>query len=240
MAQLVSQFAQDVLGLVPDTTRSCEFSDIGYLTEDEQQAIKDACMLNILGVHKNGIAIKTLFEPGKYIDEKEFAAALSRTIYDGTYNLELDSPVSRYVNHVTQIRKIGLLPAGPQVMLSFAVKAFETIKNDLSMVKRADFSTHAAAIEPPVATTPVVKTGATKTGATVTTAPATPVGESLRALLESLKDFFLINTSTLEEIETEDTVQQEPAHGAAEQENVAPSPASLRSRSFIDFMQLFQ
>lgn len=155
MAQLASTFAIDVLGLEPDRTRPCEFNDIGHLSKTEQQAITNACMLNIMGVHKDGIAIKINFDPLLYINEKDFAAVLSRTIYDGKYNLELNSQTPRYTKHVAQIKKIGLLPpVGSKVMLSFVIEAFDTIKNDLSLVSRSDFTSHAAAPEKPTTPAP--------------------------------------------------------------------------------------
>jgi hypothetical protein len=84
----------------------CAFSDINKLSTSEQQAIIKACQLNIMGLHKNGLDIKMRFEPNTYVNEKEFAAVLSRIIYDGKYNLPLNSPTNRRVNHVTQITKI--------------------------------------------------------------------------------------------------------------------------------------
>ncbi len=227
MAQLVSAFAQEILWLIPDPTRPCEFADIGHLSASEQKSITDACMLNIMGVHKNGVAIKINFEPGKHIDEKEFATALSRTIYDGTYNLRLDSPIARYTNHVTQIKKIGLLPSGPRVMFSFAIKAFDTIKNDLTLVKRSDTHIHAAASTKPATSS----TGNAKTGTNVITSPATSVSNSLRLMFQDLKEFFILKPY---EWRTTTETNEEETHAAAET-TTTPTTTEL-----IKFMQFFR
>ncbi len=89
---------------------SCTFSDITKLSTSEQQAIINACQLNIMGLHKNGLDTKRSFEPNKYVNKKEFATVLSRILYNGKYNIPLTSSIDRRTNHVIHIQNIGLMP----------------------------------------------------------------------------------------------------------------------------------
>ena len=84
----------------------CEFSDISKLSASEKNAVINACELNLMGVHKDGILVKRIFEPNVRVSYNEAATVISRLLWDGKFNLSLNSLISWYQPHVTQLQKI--------------------------------------------------------------------------------------------------------------------------------------
>ena len=48
MAKMLSAWATDVLGLTPDTTKTCEFTDIENQTQEMKDYITEACQLGLM------------------------------------------------------------------------------------------------------------------------------------------------------------------------------------------------
>jgi len=109
LAKLIVITAQQILNLEPLDGIDCEFDDIKHLSQRDQTAVVNACYFGIMGLHKNGKDSKKKFSPDKIVSYNEAATAISRLLYDGIYNVPLQSPVVRYRNHVQKIQDIGLL-----------------------------------------------------------------------------------------------------------------------------------
>jgi hypothetical protein len=80
MAKMLSVYATKILGMTPDTSKDCTFSDIASVQGDLHDYIIESCQLGLMG---QGI---TAFRPYDLIPRSEFGTALSRTLWGETYN----------------------------------------------------------------------------------------------------------------------------------------------------------
>jgi len=48
MAKMLSAWATEVLGLTPDTSKDCEFTDVANVSEELQDYITQACQLGLM------------------------------------------------------------------------------------------------------------------------------------------------------------------------------------------------
>ena len=79
MAKMLSVYAKEVLGKKLDTSKACTFTDIDSVKGDLHDFIIESCQLGIMG---QGI---TAFRPYDTISRAEFGTALSRVLWDKTY-----------------------------------------------------------------------------------------------------------------------------------------------------------
>ncbi|MFA7298478.1 MAG: leucine-rich repeat domain-containing protein [Candidatus Absconditabacterales bacterium] len=187
LAGLLSSFAMNVLNLVPDQKFFCNFSDITYLSAATRLSIRNACQLKIMGYNEDGALKKVAFNPNDIVTYNMLATALSRTIYDGTYNFALNPNIPWYQPHVIQLEKAGILSKGMRVTQNNVINILSHIKDTPSLVKRSGTNIgHAAS--------PITSTGNITTGgmivSTVITTITTSLSNSIRALLLDLSRFF--------------------------------------------------
>ena len=84
-AKMMVNFAINILGKKADRTRKCEFTDLAGLTTEEQNYIKTACELGLMGLNGDGTPA-ALFNPALPVDKVQFAVTLSRMLYGTTNN----------------------------------------------------------------------------------------------------------------------------------------------------------
>jgi len=80
MAKMLSAWGTEVLGLTPDTSKDCEFTDIENQTQEMQDYILEACQLGLMGVWI------TEFRPNDKVTRAEFGTVLSRALRGDKYN----------------------------------------------------------------------------------------------------------------------------------------------------------
>ncbi len=99
MAKMMVNYAKEVLGKTPDTSLTCEFTDIANQSEELQGYIKEACQLGLMGV---GISA---FNPNGVVTRAQFGTVLSRALYGDTYN----GGDPYYVNHLNALKDAGIM-----------------------------------------------------------------------------------------------------------------------------------
>ena len=132
-AKMVSEFAINVIGLVPDTTRTCEFKDIKKEIPELQYYIKLSCQLGIMGLdyYWDEVAI---FNPNHVVTRDQFVTILSRAIRWDTYNLQSEEysfydKVKNFVVHTaTSISNALGLNIKINTPLDWYTKHLEAIK----------------------------------------------------------------------------------------------------------------
>ncbi|MEI6119251.1 MAG: S-layer homology domain-containing protein [bacterium] len=109
LAKLISIYVKNVVGLVADPARKCDFSDLSKETTATRAYIKDVCKLGIMGVHQDGKTPLSLFKPNTFVTRAEVATVLSRVLFADTYNTPLDSPYKRYALHLAIFKNKKLI-----------------------------------------------------------------------------------------------------------------------------------
>lgn len=110
MAKMMSNYAVEVLGLTPDTTKECNFTDVANETAELQGYIEEACQLGLMGV---GI---TEFNPRGIVTRAQFGTVLSRALYGDMYN----DGDPYYADHLAALQEAGIMnnisnPNAPEV-----------------------------------------------------------------------------------------------------------------------------
>ena len=80
MAKMMVNYAKNVLGKTPDTSLSCNFTDIADQSTELRGYIKEACQMGLMG---QGI---TAFSPNATVTRAQFGTVLSRALWDDMYN----------------------------------------------------------------------------------------------------------------------------------------------------------
>ena len=80
MAKMMVNYAIEVLGKTPDTSKNCTFSDITSESAEMRWYIIKACQLGMMGVNI------TQFNPTDQVTRAQFGTVLSRALYGNTYN----------------------------------------------------------------------------------------------------------------------------------------------------------
>ena len=99
LAKMISQFAVKVMNIKPDTSKSCDFSDIESETKEIQLYIKVACQLGLMGYDDNGNQNKT-FDPFATVNRAQFGTILSRVLRGTKYN----GADPYYLNHLNALK----------------------------------------------------------------------------------------------------------------------------------------
>ena len=99
MAKMLSVYATEVLGMTPDTSAACTFSDIDSVKGDLHDYIIESCQLGIMG---QGI---TAFRPYDTISRAEFGTALSRVLWGSTY----EGGTPYYAKHLDALKTNAIM-----------------------------------------------------------------------------------------------------------------------------------
>ncbi len=99
MAKMLSVYATEVLGMTPDTTAACTFSDIASVKGDLHDYIIESCQLGIMG---QGISA---FRPYDTISRAEFGTALSRVLWGSQY----EGGTPYYAKHLDALKAAGIM-----------------------------------------------------------------------------------------------------------------------------------
>ena len=99
MAKMLSVYATEVLGMTPDTSAACTFSDIASVNGDLHDYIIESCQLGIMG---QGI---TAFRPYDTISRAEFGTALSRVLWGNQY----EGGTPYYAKHLDALKAAGIM-----------------------------------------------------------------------------------------------------------------------------------
>lgn len=80
MAKMMVNYAKNILGIQPDTSLSCTFTDIANQSTELKGYIKEACQMGLMG---QGI---TAFSPDTIVNRAQFGTVLSRALYGDMFN----------------------------------------------------------------------------------------------------------------------------------------------------------
>ncbi len=110
MAKMMVNYAKEVKGMIPDTSLTCDFTDVANQTEELQGYITEACQLGLMGV---GI---TAFNPNGVVTRAQFGTVLSRVLYGDMY----DGGDPYYADHLAALQEAGIMtnisnPNAPEV-----------------------------------------------------------------------------------------------------------------------------
>lgn len=133
MAKMMVNYAKEVKGMTPDTTKTCNFTDVANQTDELQGYIKEACQLGLMGV---GI---TAFNPTGVVTRAQFGTVLDRVL-NGDAN---DGGDPYYTAHLNALKDAGVMnnisnPNAPEV------RGYVML-----MMQRADAGTTPAVCETP-------------------------------------------------------------------------------------------
>jgi hypothetical protein len=90
MAKMMVNYSKEVLGITPDTSLPCAFTDIANESTELKGYITQACQMGLMGV---GI---TAFSPTTVVTRAQFGTVLSRALYGDMFN----DGDPYYVNHL--------------------------------------------------------------------------------------------------------------------------------------------
>ena len=99
MAKMMVNYAVDVLGLTPNTSKPCNFTDIANQSDELRGYITEACQLWLMGV---GI---DKFNPNGMVTRAEFGTVFSRALYGNAYNE--GNPY--YLHHLQALKDAGIM-----------------------------------------------------------------------------------------------------------------------------------
>ena len=99
MAKMLSVYATEVLGMTPDTSAACRFTDTDSVKGDLNGYITESCQLGIMG---QGISA---FRPYDTISRAEFGTALSRVLWGSKY----EGGTPYYANHLNALKAAGIM-----------------------------------------------------------------------------------------------------------------------------------
>ena len=100
MAKMMANYAIEVLGQTPDTTKECSFPDVSAALDAQyDNGVTNACQLGLMGV---GI---TNFNPNGLVTRAEFGTVLSRALYGDVNN----GGTPYYVEHLAALKDAGIM-----------------------------------------------------------------------------------------------------------------------------------
>jgi len=100
MAKMMANYAIEVLGLIPDTSMTCEFPDVtAALDAQYDNGVTNACQLGLMGVGIDS------FNPNGLVTRAQFGTVLSRALYGDVYN----DGNPYYVNHLNALKDAGIM-----------------------------------------------------------------------------------------------------------------------------------
>lgn len=87
LAKMISTFAIPFVWSVPDTTKTCIFSDMTGETQEMKSFAILSCQLGLMGLNEDGTTPKKTFEPNQLVNRAQFGTVLSRLLFGDTYNI---------------------------------------------------------------------------------------------------------------------------------------------------------
>ena len=101
MAKMMANYAMEVLGKTPDTTKDCAFPDVSpALDAQYDNGVTHACQLGLMGVGINS------FNPTGLVTRAEFGTVLSRALYGATYNVTTNP---YYAEHLAALKDASIM-----------------------------------------------------------------------------------------------------------------------------------
>ena len=115
MAKMMSNYAVEVLGLTPDTSMDCDYSDMSNQTVEMQDYAVEACQLGLMGLNSDGTPA-SMFNPNGIVTRAQFGTVMSRALYGDMYN----GGDVRYADHLDALQADGVMnsisnPFAPEV-----------------------------------------------------------------------------------------------------------------------------
>lgn len=107
LAKMISEFAIKVIGLSPNSSKECNFSDTADLTKEMQYYTQISCQLWLMGLHSDWITVKDTFDPEEYVTRAQFGTVLSRMLRWTRYAAK--SNEEYYIHHLEALRKNGIM-----------------------------------------------------------------------------------------------------------------------------------
>jgi len=104
MAKMMANYAVEVLGKTPDTSKACAFNDVSKETSEMNSYMVKACQLGLMGVDANGAA-NASFNPQGIVTRAQFGTVLSRALY-GTAN---EGGTPYYAGHLSALKDAGIM-----------------------------------------------------------------------------------------------------------------------------------
>jgi hypothetical protein len=99
MAKMMVNYAKNVLGKIPNTSLSCNFTDIANQSTELKGFIIEACQLGLMGQEI------TAFNPNGVVTRAEFGTVLSRALYSDVYN----GGNPYYKNHLNALKSVDIM-----------------------------------------------------------------------------------------------------------------------------------
>ncbi len=96
-AKMISNYAINVIGLEPDTSKSCLFDDLADQDVEMKGYIKTACQLGLMGVNT------TSFNPNGLVTRAQTATIISRM-----YGWATDG-LTYYMPHLAALKSRGII-----------------------------------------------------------------------------------------------------------------------------------
>lgn len=99
MAKMMSNYAIEILNLVPNTWKICDFDDLSWQNEEIKWFIIQSCQLWLMWVWLNS------FDPQWEVTRAQFGTVLSRAMYGEMYN----GGEPYYVNHLNKLKSDAIM-----------------------------------------------------------------------------------------------------------------------------------
>ena len=101
MAKMMANYAIEVLGQTPDTSKVCEFPDVSAALDAQyDNGVTNACQLGLMGVGINA------FNPNGIVTRAQFGTVLSRALYGDVYNVDTNP---YYAEHLAALKDAGIM-----------------------------------------------------------------------------------------------------------------------------------
>jgi len=105
MAKMMSNFAVNTLGIVPNTWAVCNFADMSKESDEMKFYAKLACQLGLMWLAPDGTTVNTTFNPNETVTRAQFGTVLSRLIR-GTKNNGGDV---YYTKHLQALKDVAIM-----------------------------------------------------------------------------------------------------------------------------------
>ena len=105
MAEMIGNFAINVLKKTVSTGAACVFSDISNLSKSTQNNIIQSCELWLMWYANDGVTVNSTFKPNQAVSRAQFGTILSRLLRGTKYNGW--SPY--YLNHLNALKDVWIM-----------------------------------------------------------------------------------------------------------------------------------
>lgn len=99
MAKMMVNYSREILGITPDSSLACNFSDVANESAELKWYIIQACQMGLMGV---GI---TAFNPDDVVTRAQFGTVLSRALYGDIHN----DGDPYYANHLQALKEAEIM-----------------------------------------------------------------------------------------------------------------------------------